>query len=449
MARKSILEFKKTFQDYGIIFIPFLAALLSHRLILQTDLIMVSHFGEFSTAAYGIAMKLGFIDTVVALSVGPVVSVIIAKSYNKEEESRHAANAIKTAVWLGLFLLVVSFICYPMLIRFVAPNAAIEKISQEATFWLILSIPVRFLSFIETMLMNGCKKGMKLLFVYFFSFFANIALDYLFMYTFKQKAIGSFQATFVISLFQCLYITLIAWKYFCLPSFNLFPSLNWVKSCLTKSAAEMGRLTTLYSASALFLYLAASDKQQTERLTAFVVSMEFLMFVLIGSVILMRTTAIIVASKEKDQEHDEDRKLLPIYKFFLILIFPVIVFLLVFGPELGVNLYNLSTKSLIWWNVYIILLAVTLPLYLLNAFQKGVWQAKQQYRQLFFIDSFAQLCVALPFVWYGFTINNPWICWSGFFGAEIFIALSLFQKEKLEIILPVKLVNAFEKNKMI
>lgn len=60
---------------YGVMLFSFIAS----RLLLQTDLFMLSALGPDATAAFAIPVRVMFIDIIFAMALGPVVLVAIGK----------------------------------------------------------------------------------------------------------------------------------------------------------------------------------------------------------------------------------------------------------------------------------------------------------------------------------------------------------------------------------
>jgi Na+-driven multidrug efflux pump len=67
-----------------------------------------------------------------------------------------------------------------------------------------------------------------------------------------------------------------------------------------------------------------------------------------------------------------------------------------------------------------------MPINYVNSLQRGVWQSRERYAFLFFVDFIVQWFILLPCVFVGIYFGNAWLTWMGWLIAEVTIAIVFF-----------------------
>lgn len=81
-----------------IVFLPIALNIVIFRLILQADLMMLGYFSAEQVLAYGAALKIMLIDTILALALAPWISTQIASDRNHPEHS--ISLSLNTTIFL-------------------------------------------------------------------------------------------------------------------------------------------------------------------------------------------------------------------------------------------------------------------------------------------------------------------------------------------------------------
>ncbi|MCU7926980.1 MAG: polysaccharide biosynthesis C-terminal domain-containing protein [Candidatus Thiodiazotropha sp. (ex Dulcina madagascariensis)] len=422
-----ILETKNFFR----IFFPMMLSFVSSRLITQTDLIMLSPLGESAVAAYSIPTRVMLFDLIVALALGPVVSVAIAKLTKIEDRRILIKNAISTAMYLGSILMLIGLMVYPYIVASIVGNQHVETLANGAVLYLTLSIPIRLTQFIGAMVLYGSGRGKEITPYILGAVIVNAALNWLFIYYLQFGFEGCYIATILTSIFE-LYVTLHLLSKD-IRVFQIFklPDIGWIKSVLDKIGSEWGRLVSFQIVNMTMLGLFAINSDWVSRLSAFSIAVDLQAFMLMPLIATMRSVAIALAARpELKSAYYIYRSLSRITLGGLMVVIPVAVIFALFGVSAGRVLYGLSAEAMTWWIPFVFITSLLLPLYFWNALQRGAWQSQGRFSFIFMVEAFTQWALLLPIMYIGLKLGNPWMSWSGILIAEIVIAVMLYSQRR-------------------
>jgi Na+-driven multidrug efflux pump len=393
--------------------------------MLQTDLMMLAPLGEVSLAAFGVPMRVMWIDLIVALALIPVASVHISSICNEEDRYRAVSNILGAAFYLSIILMFVCFFIYPKMIHFMIQDKVVAKLSQEAVFWLTLSIPIRLNMSLNQMFLFSTGSGQSVNIINLLALLANVLLNWLLIYVLSMGFQGAYIATVLVSLMQCLGGLFIMRRNIMIS--QIFKSnLNSVKKLFLMMSPEFLRLIAWNLMWFISLALFASYLGNVERLAAYSVFVEFQFFVTMPLVVFMRTTAIYLSKKkliDTEEQYDYISKLAFKGLFMIILISVLLWFSC---SIIGENFYKLNGDALAWWKAGMQMLALTFILLYWNALQRGVWQSRKAFKLITLLEIVFYWSLFIPGIYFGLKYSNPYLPWLGSFFAELIIGLYLW-----------------------
>lgn len=401
-----------------------LIAFMSFRIMLQTDLIMLAPLGEFAKAAFGVPMRIMWIDTIVALSLIPVVSVHIASIHNDKDKSRAISGILGAAFFLSIILVLIGLFLYPLLINYFVKDPIVAKLSWEAVFWLTISIPVRLILSLTQMLLFSTRKGQLVNVINVVALSINVFLNWIFIYRFNMGFKGAYVSTVLVSSIELAWVLFLIRSH--LTTFQVFKScFNEFKKIMGMLNAEFIRLfawTLMWFAS---LALFASYLSDTDRLAAYSVFIEFYFLINMALVALMRSISIVLA-QEKITIMEKYQYISKLTYKGLAVTALVMVILWIFCTPIGMIFYKLEDVSLEWWKAGIQIFAINLILCYWNAIQKGIWQSCKEFKMIAILEVIVYWSVFIPGIYLGLKYNNPYLTWVGSVLAELFIGLYLW-----------------------
>ena len=165
--------YKKFYKVYLAILLSFMTS----RLLFQTDILMVSPLGAIATAAFAVPGKIMIIDTIVAMGLGPVISVSVSREKNLINKNKIITSALGFTFFISILLMIIGFIIYPILNNIFIVNNEIRDFSKSAIFWMTLSIPIRMLNFVSSMCLFASGKSKSVSYIYFFTLSLNLFLN--------------------------------------------------------------------------------------------------------------------------------------------------------------------------------------------------------------------------------------------------------------------------------
>lgn len=403
---------------------PLLVSFIGGRLILQTDLMMISTLGESATAAFAIPLRIMVLDMVAAFAFAPVVSVAVGAAATERDKGLIVRRALLLCVPMSLVLTIAGLFLYLRLIPFFTRDAAVAGMASDAVIWLTFAIPARLTMFVASMAIHGLGRGKSLFALNAAEVILNVLLNAALMFGFGFGFKGAYIGTFIISyagLFWSLSL-LKPWIFGEGPRAVL--ELRWIKELLAPAGAEVGRIASerLAALAVLAIFSAAAS---TALLSAFAVAMEAQFLLLMPLVAVMRAAAVSLAGGEA-RTGDPYAGLGPVLRAGLAAAVIVSVLLLGAGMSFGPRAYHLSEEAARWWYPFVVYLALCLPLKFADSLQRGAWQSRRRFDVVSLVDTIGQWVVLVPAVFIGVRLNSPWLTWGGFLAFDVCAAGALY-----------------------
>ncbi|MCG8487252.1 MAG: hypothetical protein MI756_07260 [Chromatiales bacterium] len=412
----------KLFASY---FGPILLSFIGSRFIAQTDIIMLSPLGSDAVGAYSVPSRVMLLDMIVALALGPVVSITMAKARCSEQRQEVINGVFSIGIFLGLILMLAGLLIYPYIVDNLVSDKNTASLAREAVFYLTLAIPLRLSQFLGIMLIHGDGRGKVIVPLVLFTIIANAGLNWVFIYLLGFGFSGCYFATILTTAVELAIIILLISDQGKRGSLLCIPRWNWVIELARKGGPEWGRLVSYQAVSLVTLAVFAMNYNREGQLEVFTLASELQTLLLMPTIAVMRSTAIILASRQQVQSLFQiivSMRDILIMGLFLSLALAVL--LLFATDDQWRHIYGISNGALVWWHPFLAVLAITVPISLFNSIQRGAWQAAERYSFLFTVDFIVQWLVLLPCVIVGVYLGNPWLTWAGWPLSEVIAALA-------------------------
>jgi Na+-driven multidrug efflux pump len=388
---------------------------------------MLSPLGADAVGAYSVPSRVMLLDMIVALALGPVVSVIMAKANQTGEQEKVINNVLSLGLFFGIFLALCGLLIYPQIVEYLVADNEVASLSQQAVFYLTLAIPIRLMLFLGFMLIHGDGRGKAIMPLVFITIVLNGVLNWLFIYQMEFGFKGCYSATIITSMVELLIVLYLLSRSGSRLLMLGIPDKHWVLDILRKGGAEWGRLVSYQVVSLVLLALFAMDHGQAVQLEIFTLSTELMALLFMPMIAAMRSTAIILASLPQLQSQSQIfRSLRHVAISGLSITFIFGLLILIAEDQVWSRLYGISSTAFVWWHPFLVVLAVTMPINYVNSLQRGVWQSRERYAFLFFVDFIVQWFILLPCVFVGIYFGNAWLTWMGWLIAEVSIAIVFF-----------------------
>ncbi|MCG7983201.1 MAG: hypothetical protein JAY90_10695 [Candidatus Thiodiazotropha lotti] len=412
----------KLFASY---FGPILLTFIGSRFIAQTDIIMLSPLGSDAVGAYSVPSRVMLLDMIVALALGPVVSVTMAKAKYSEQRCEVINGVFSVSIFLGLSLMLAGLLIYPYIVDNLVSEKNTASLAQEAVFYLTLAIPLRLAQFLGLMLIHGDGRGKVIVPLVLFTIIANAGLNWLFIYLMEFGFSGCYFATILTTAIELAIIILILSDPGKSGSLLCIPKWNWIIEMARKVGAEWGRLVSYQAVSLVTLAVFAMNYNREGQLEVFTLASELQALLLMPAIAVMRSTAIILASQQLAQSLSQIIvSMRDILTMGFMICFALAGLLLLTDEDQWRHIYGISNAALDWWHPFLVVLALTMPISLFNSIQRGAWQAIERYNFLFAVDFVVQWLVLLPCVIIGVYLANPWLTWAGWPLSELIASLA-------------------------
>lgn len=396
---------------------PFFLTFIVGRLISQTDLIMASQISSDAAAAFAIPVRISIIDMIVAFSLAPVISVLVAENKDIKQRQEVVQKCLTFTFYLSLVLTALGLIVYPKLVNFLVPHPEIADLASKAVTWLTLSIPMRLCYFAISMAIHGTGNGKFLPIIGIFNLGLNIALNYVFIYPLGFGFSGIYIATVITSVVSLLYAAWILYSKAGIPA-KLIP-LNsiWCWQFIKKQGAELSRVTSERAVS--FVEIAIVSSAMTSALLSFSIGAEFLFFIYTPFVAVLRGTAIEITKQSFsnfEQKYDAIKNLTRI-GFSILLMLSIIA--IPWWKTIGSVAYNIPADSLEWWKYIYIFGCLAIPFRWVDSLQRASFQADKNIGTLAKMDILVDWIISIPLLWLGLKLESPEIAFSFFLLAPI------------------------------
>lgn len=361
---------------YGVMLFSFIAS----RLLLQTDLFMLSALGPDATAAFAIPVRVMFIDIIFAMALGPIVLVAIGKEKTLADKFQVMSKAMSFALIMSSLLVVMGLITYPRLIEYLVHTPSIFQMSTDATRWLTYAIPLRLLCFVASMCLFACGQGRWVSLMYIATLILNAGFNWLFMYGFGWGFVGAYAATFVVLLFELIWLLGFAYRIFGNLPFAKF-NIEWLRKILSKIKSEWLRLCSWQLEGLVIIFILASQTQWAGVLSLYGVTSEVSAFLVMPLIALMRTFTVQAAPYYASYTCKQiGRLFMPVYLYALSFSVVAAAAFFISLNTLGKHVYHLSDERLQSWWIYGAAIAVLLPLYTLGYLMRGLYHLKEDYQ---------------------------------------------------------------------
>lgn len=406
-------------------FYPFLISFMISRLLLQTDLVMVSRLGEAATAAFALPVRVMFLDIVVAFAFAPVISVMVGGARDESEKSMIIRSALVIAAISGVLITAAGLALYPWILSLVTPDRAVLLLGKQAVFWLTIAITPRLVQFAASMAIHGDGKGRFVVPMNATLFVLNAIFDWLFIFHLGMGFAGSYIGTLI-----CSFLGMV-WSLWLLRrhlrgGVTHLQSKKWVSAFLSGSTAEFGRLISERGAALAVLYVFAQGESTTPRLGAFAAASELQNLLFMPGIAAMRATAVVAAPLAASSKKELYRSLSSVAAAGLLVAFSLGALAMATSSVSGHALYGLSEEGMRWWRPFCALLCIWLPLKFVDCLQRGVWQANKQLWNLFAADAGSAWLIMLPLLVLAMRHAEPWAVWGAVFAGDCAAATFLY-----------------------
>lgn len=385
------------------IFIPIFLTLLCSRIANQLDLIIAAHLGQLELAAFSVSNRAIFIDSIVALALGPVFSIFIASE--KDPQIKNVENTLSVALYIGLFLSLFHLLINPILVKTIGFNDEITSFSKVALFWIALNIPLRFMIFIGNVTLHASGLGRYAVAVNIFELLSRLCCYYLLIiFPFELRFKGLILSMFISSLIA-LFLNLYFQKMIFGINFRnlLSPIKKWSWKIFYQARYELLRLSSERGAICLTFAFFSVLSPSVLILNAYVCILEFQMFISIISVAFLRSLSIYYAKHNINKFG---------FKYFLFIALIVSTALYFFGFQIGSRIYNLETASLDWWKIFILFLCISLPIQVFDIAISARLQSQKKFKITAIAGIIFDIFIRLPLAFIGVYLSNPWVACS-------------------------------------
>ena len=406
-------------------YVPMLLSFMASRILIQTDLAMVAPVGEIETAAFSVPMRVMLVDTIVALAIGPVIAVAVARDDNTADRAQIVNNALSLSYYLGILLLAIGLLVYPSLVQVLVENEHVERLAKPAVLWLTFAIPARFVQFIGSMVLFASGRGRAVVPMLLVSIGLNVVLNWILIYRLNLGFEGSYISTFIISHVELLWTLWLLRSQVSITRLVSFPK-GGARHFMDGISAELARVLSWQLLWLALLALFNADAGKTARLSAYSVTVELYFFLTMSLIAAMRSTAIVFAGQIDHLAGRLNATLRPILVIGVIVCVLTSLALVFFGPFLAQRVFHLSADALPWWQASVFIIAATFPISYVNAIQKGLWQSCNKFKLVFLVEAAICWMILFPVMYAGVSYDEPWLAWGGFAAFETFSLIALY-----------------------
>ncbi len=389
---------------------PFFLTFIVGRLISQTDLIMASKISASAAAAFAIPVRVSIIDMIVAFSLAPVISVLVAEKSNRKEREHIVQMCITFTFYISLVLTMLGLVVYPMLVNALVPHTEIAMLATSAVTWLTLSIPMRLCYFSISMAIHGTGNGKFLPIVGVFNFGLNILLNYIFIYPLNFGFTGIYIATFITSIVSLVYAALILNRKSGISIRLVKLDKSWSLNFIKKQAAELSRVASDRVLS--FVEIAIVASSLSSALLAFSIGAEFLFLLYTPFVAITRGAAIEITKRTFAEFAEKYDSIRSHSRNGFILLSLLSLGLLPFWREIAEQGYSIPDSSIEWWKYIFIFGIIAIPFKWVDSLQRASFQADKKIGDIAMIDIFSDWLLSIPILFIGINLDSPKVAFS-------------------------------------
>ncbi len=406
---------------YFAVFLSFVTS----RLLLQTDILMLTPLGLEATAAFAVPGRLMVIDAIIAFALGPVISVAISRETALEKKYTVIKSALGLTLLLSLLLVGIGLLIYPLAVDYLVADSQTKNLAQTGVLWMIGSVPIRMLAFIASMCLFACKEGRRVSYIYGVTLTANAALNWLLIYYFKFGFVGSYIATCLVSTLQ------LAWFLYLLVCligeipFSRFKQ-QWLKEIAQQIGAEWLRLVSWQAEGLVILAVLASRVEWLSIFSAFGVISEFSALLLMPLIALMRTSAMQVGSANTDGNLKDGWTLLKPIRIRICIVTAILGVILFFlSDQIGTHIYHLENERLVWWNAFMLIYGIALPGFAYSHLIHGCYQACGQFARIAAMEIAITWFLFMPLLGLALNYAMPLMFFFAYVIKEVIVAIWL------------------------
>lgn len=416
-------EFYKTFLFVLLTFI-------SSRIISQTNILMLSPLGEEYVAAYIIPNKFMIIDTIIIFALAPVVSIAVSGENDLNSKKKIIKSFISFTLVLSVLLMIIGFIFYPILVNLFV-NYKIQALANIGIFWMNLSIPIRMLIFIFTMVLYSSPNNNKIWYVYLITILLNVFLSWYFIYYQKLGFIGSYYSTFIIFFIEFLWLLYLVIDYIKSWPFTFF-NIQIIYDLIKSILSEGFRLLSWQLEGFFIVALLSSREVWIPILSIYSIISPFLDLILMPFIALMRSSSIEIAKFEKNNIYTAFNLIKNIKNQVLVFSVCFGIIMIFLSKILFENIYSLSGVRLVWWNTFIIIICLSLPIMAYGYLLRSCFQACSNFFEISKFEILTSWFIYIPLIIFSIFNNNPFIFFISFVLTEIIIIFLLNRRLKFD-----------------
>ena len=415
------LNLSSFWQTYIAVLLSFVAS----RLMLQTDLLMIAPLSQFAVAAFAVPNHIMIIDMVVAMALGPVVSVLVSQENQLSKKSALIKMCMGFTLAVSILLTIIGLLIYPLIVDYIVSDPSVRVLAQVAIFWMTISIPIRMVMFISNMCLFACSKNKEVIVINGIAMIANGVLDYLFIYVFHYHFSGVYIATFIVSLLGALCLLKRLHHHIGTLPIGFF-KIQWIKKLVGMVGPEWWRLFSWQMEGFIVLAVLASQLNWLGILSVFSVTQPFLLLVMMPLIALMRTSAMKIAAIGSKDSVMVGWNLLQLIltKVFMAAIFMGLVIMVIAYP-VGIYGYHLDQYQLNWWLVFCGVVGITLPIFVYGSLLRSCYQACHQFNTIARLEIITTWLLFMPLLWFGLQQASPFLFFGAFAVREAVIAIFL------------------------
>lgn len=406
------------------VFIPMLAAFVAGKVIVQIDLVMIAGLGVEAVAAFAVPSRVMLIDLIVAFSIAPVVSVMVARAAPGPDRRDTVTRALALSFYVSLAVTLAGVIAYPRLVSTIVATDNVAELARQATFWLTIAIPIRVMQFVAVMALYAVGRGTRFLWVLCVSLLLKVPLNLVLIDVMGFQ--GCFVATAVISVIEFAAALWLLRAELDTRRMWVPPSWTWVAGFTRQALPEAGRVSAYFGLMFVVLTLYASEAAWVPRLSAYTVAMELQVLLSMPMIAAMRSVAVMLAARTRSDGVSPYLASRPVAVAGGAIAVLVGAAVLLGGDALGAIVYQLPRAALEWWTPYTVVALALIPVTFLGTLQRGIWHSQQRYNFVFLTESAAQWGLLLPSAYLGLRWDAPWIAWSGMLLSEIAVGVVLY-----------------------
>ena len=366
------------------------------RIVDQTDLVMMKRISEDAAASLLSLRSVSFVDFIIALTVVPILGVMLQKSNNQEEKELLTGVFAKKFVFCAILTTLFSSILYPTLLFLSVKDESVRSLTLVLVVPLVLNIPGKMMQFFFSTSLCVHKRTKPVTIFWSLTVVLNIVMNFLFMRFFGS--VGCLISTVFVTLFVCTGFFIILSR-----DFNL--SKNFFKKFETKipvgpMISEGFRIVVEKMSGYIFFIICMNFSTKSD-FTQIGIMNGLMTLLLVPFIAGMRATALATSK--------EGRGLLSKMLINIAIGILVIALFMTFFRPIVRGLYKIEeTDSRLW-----IFFKATIPIVIISnsvsSVLRGECQFKLKQALLFKIDAVIKWGIHIPLCFAIFFRGSPFL----------------------------------------